>query len=302
MNSLTVGSPAGKIFLMIVAAGLALVTILLWSFLAFLGLRLNQVPPFLLLGIALTISGLGGLMWVKSWKVSLATMAVGVGGIFGYHFLYFTAFRYAPAVEANLINYLWPLLIVALSPLFLPGTHLKLHHLVGSLIGLIGAGLILSGGRLHLEGEHLPGYLLMAAAGLTWASYSLLSKRLPPFPTSTVGAFCLVSGFLALGIYYISGGSRVFPITNLTAGNWLNLFLIGLGPMGAAFFTWDAALKRGDPRMIGALAYLTPLTSTLVLVSVGGKRLTWVSGIAMLLIIAGAVIGSLDLIRKGKEQ
>lgn len=301
MNSLTASDPAGKIFQMMAAAGLALVTILLWSFLAFLGLRLNQVPPFLLLGIALTISGLVGLLWVKSWKVSLSTIAVGVGGIFGYHFLYFTAFRYAPAVEANLINYLWPLLIVALSPLFLPDTHLKTHHLVGSFIGLIGAGLILSGGRLHLESEHLPGYLLMAAAGLTWASYSLLSKRLPPFPTGAVGAFCLVSGFLALTIYYLSGDSREFPITNLTTGNWLNLFLIGIGPMGMAFFTWDAALKRGDPRMIGALAYLTPLTSTLVLVSVGGKTLTWVSGIAMLLIIGGAVIGSLDLLRKGND-
>jgi drug/metabolite transporter (DMT)-like permease len=161
--------------------------------------------------------------------------------------------------------------------------------------------LILSGGRLHLEREHLPGYLLMAAAGLTWASYSLLTKRLPPFPTGTVGAFCLVAGLLALSIYYLSGGSREFPIAALTASNWLNLFLIGLGPMGSAFFTWDAALKRGDPRMIGALAYLTPLTSTLVLVSVGGKALTWVSGIAMLLIIGGAVIGSLDLFRKGNN-
>jgi drug/metabolite transporter (DMT)-like permease len=68
--------------------------------------------------------------------------------------------------------------------------------------------------------------------------------------------------------------------------------------MGAAFFTWDAALKRGDPRIIGSLTYLTPLNSTLVLVMVGGRSLTWISGIAMMLIVGGAVLGSLDLIRR----
>jgi drug/metabolite transporter (DMT)-like permease len=72
--------------------------------------------------------------------------------------------------------------------------------------------------------------------------------------------------------------------------------------MGAAFFTWDAALKRGDPRIIGSLAYITPLTSTLVLVLMGGRRLTWVSGMAMLLIVTGAVIGSLDLFSPGGKR
>jgi drug/metabolite transporter (DMT)-like permease len=92
----------------------ALVTIFLWSFLAFLGAHLRQVPPFLLVGLALSVSGLAGLVRVRDWRVPLPTLAVGVGGIFGYHFLYFSAFRHAPAVETNMINYLWPLLIVLL--------------------------------------------------------------------------------------------------------------------------------------------------------------------------------------------
>jgi len=56
-------------------------------------------------------------------------------------------------------------------------------------------------------------------------------------------------------------------------------------------------LKRGDPRIIGALSYLTPLASTLLLVLLGGRALTATSGVAMLLIVAGALIGSLDLLR-----
>ena len=233
---------------------------------------------------------------MRDWRVSLVTFIVGVGGIFGYHFLYFSAFQHATPVEANLMNYLWPLLIVLLSPLYLPGYKLRSNHLVGALMGLFGAGLIITGGRLSLDIANIWGYLLAAGAALVWASYSLLTKRLPPFPTTAVGGFCLASGLLSLAVFLIN--NRSFALSSLTLPDWISMLLLGAGPMGAAFYTWDAALKRGDPRIIGSLAYITPLTSTLILVLVGGRELAWVSAFAMALIVAGAIIGSWDLIRK----
>jgi len=279
---------------------LALTTILLWSFLAFLGVRVNHVPPFLVVGVALCVSGLLSAFRLRDWRVPLKTFAIGVGGIFGYHFLYFSAFRHAPPIEVNLMNYLWPLLIVLLSPLYLPGYRLRPHHLVGALIGLSGAGLIITGGHLSLDLANLKGYLLAAGAALTWASYSLLTKRVPSFPTGAVGGFCLASGLLSLGAYGLT--RNPFGLASLSRQDWLSLFLLGAGPMGAAFFTWDASLKRGDPRIIGSLAYLTPLTSTLVLIFLGGRSLTWVSGIAMVMIIGGAAIGSLELFMPGRKE
>ena len=275
---------------------LALGAVGLWSFLAFLGAQLSHLPPFLLVGIALCVCGLVSSVRLRSWRVPWKTFAVGVGGIFGYHFLYFTAFQHAPAVEANLINYLWPLLIVLLSPLLLPGYALRSHHLAGAAVGLLGAGLIVTGGRLSLDLAYLDGYLLAAGAALAWSSYSLLTKRLPPFPTGAVGGFCFFSGLFSLGVYFLSA-SRPLEVV-LSLRDWIYLLLLGAGPMGAAFFAWDAALKRGDPRVIGSLAYLTPLTSTLVLVFLGRRPLTWVSGSAMALIVAGAVIGSWELFRR----
>ena len=275
---------------------LAITTIGLWSFLAFLGARVNHLPPFLVVAIALTISGVFSSFNIRSWSVPLTTLAVGIAGIFGYHFLYFSAFKFAPAVETNLINYLWPLLIVLLSPLFLSDYKLKAHHIIGAAIGLMGAGLIITGGQLELNFYHLRGYLLAAGAALTWACYSLMTKRLPSFPTGAVGTFCLGSGILALIAFWLTSPTT-HPI-QLVPSDWVALILLGIGPMGAAFFTWDAALKRGDPRVIGSLAYLIPMTSTLVLFLLGGHTITWVSGIAMLLIMGGAVIGSLDLFKE----
>jgi drug/metabolite transporter (DMT)-like permease len=284
------------------AALLALLSVLIWSSLALLNSRVNAIPPFLSVGLALCIGGLVGLFRAREWRLPWRTFAVGVGGIFGYHALLFAAFRVAPAVEVNLLNYLWPLLIVLLSPLFLRGFRLGARHVLGALLGLAGAALIVSGGHLGLDLAYLPGYLLAAAAALVWASYSLLTKRLPPFPTGAVGGFCLVSGMLSLGIYFLGmaispGATAPAAAPHLGPLDWLFLVLLGLGPMGGAFYSWDAALKRGDPRVIGALSYLTPLLSTMNLVLLGGKRLSPVAIIAMSLIVAGAVVGSLDVIK-----
>ncbi len=279
---------------------LALTAILIWSTLALFSSQLTHVSPFLVLGVALMLSGSFSLVRRSAWRIPLTTLAVGVGGIFGYHFLYFRAMALAPAVEASLINYLWPLLIVVLSPLVLPGYHLRPRHVLGALLGLAGAGLIASGastgdanigGLFNLHFEYLAGYLMMAGAALIWALYSLLTKRVPPFSTESVAAFCAISGLLALAFYFLSGGS-IAQVQALTSHDWLVIVLCGLGPMGAAFFFWDAALKRGDPRRIGSLAYLTPLLSTLNLVIFAGLSLTPVSFAAMALIISGAVVGS----------
>jgi len=265
--------------------------ILLWSTLALLSSQVAHLPAILTTGIALSIGGFLGLARVKEWRVPLRTLLVGICGIGGYHLMLFTAFRLAPLVEANLINYLWPLLIVLLTPAILPGVGLRAHHVVGAALGLAGAALIVTGGSIHPDFSHLPGYLLAAAAALTWAVYSLLTKRLPAFGSGAVGAFCLAGGVLCLAVYFVGAGAAGFAIVR--SGDWPFLLLLGIGPMGAAFFLWDAALKRGDSRIIGALSYMTPLLSTLALAIVGGRSVSLLAGLAMVLIVVGALTGSL---------
>ncbi len=263
---------------------LALIAVGLWSTLAIGGVLLRHLPPFLLLGITFSISGLSVLALRGAWKVTPLVLLVGVGGIFGYHFLYFRAFALAPAVEANLINYLWPLLIVLLSPLFLSGYRLSARHVFGAALGM-------SGGRVSLQSQYLEGYLLALGAALVWAVYSLLTKRLPRFPTGAVSLFCAVSGVLALLVHFSLFHQPDNPPA-LRGGEWLLLVWMGIGPMGAAFFAWDAALKRGDPRVIGALAYLTPLLSTLNLMLFAGQRVNELTLLAMGLILVGSWISS----------
>ncbi len=267
--------------------------ILLWSSLALISSQLGHLPAILMTGMALTIGGVLGIVRLKDWLVPIPTLLLGIGGIFGYHVMLFTAFRMSPIVEANLVNYLWPLLIVLLTPAVLPGFGLKMHNVLGAVMGMAGAALIATGGSIHPDLSALPGYLLAAAAALTWALYSLLTKRAPAFGSGAVGAFCLAAGLLSLALYFVQAGGSGFDV--IRGSDWPFLLLLGIGPMGAAFFLWDAALKRGDTRIIGSLSYMTPLLSTLALTLIGGRTMSLLSGIAMGLIVAGAAVGSLKV-------
>lgn len=263
----------------------ALGAIALWATLASLGVALAHVPPFLLTGLALVIGSAPSWPLARQWRVPASTLTIGVYGLFGFHLLLFVALRNAPPLEANLVNYLWPLLIVVLAPVLLPGLPLRPVHIGAALVGFAGAALAIVGGR-DLAGGFAWGYLAAAGSAFIWASYSLLTRRVAPFPTAAVGLFGLVSGGLALICHGL-----LEPSVALSARDWTLIALIGLGPLGAAFFLWDAALKRGDPRRIGILSYLTPLASTLLLAVTTGRPLTsWIAA-AAILIVGAAVIG-----------
>ena len=263
----------------------ALGAIALWATLASLGVALAHVPPFLLTGLALVVGSVPSWPLARQWRMPPTTLLLGVYGLFGFHLLLFIALRNAPVLEANLVNYLWPLLIVVLAPVLLPGTTLRPVHVVAALIGFVGAALAIVGGR-GIAGGFAWGYVAAAGSAFIWATYSLLTRRVAPFPTAAVGLFGLVSGALSLACH-----AALEPSVSLSGRDMALIALTGLGPLGAAFFLWDAALKRSDPRRIGILSYLTPLASTLLLAATTTRPLTpWIAG-AALLIVGAAVIG-----------
>ncbi len=262
----------------------ALGAIALWATLASLGVALAHVPPFLLTGLALVIGSVPAWPLARRWRVPASTLALGVYGLFGFHFLLFIALRHAPPVEANLVNYLWPLFIVVLAPVFLADLKLRPVHVGAALAGFAGAALAILGGR-DVAGFAW-GYVPALGSAFIWASYSLMTRRVPHFATAVVGLFGLVSGVLALLCHLVFE-----PDVSLSGRDWLLIVLTGLGPLGAAFYLWDAALKRGDARRIGILSYLTPLASTLLLVATTGRPLTVWIAVAALLIVGAAIAG-----------
>jgi drug/metabolite transporter (DMT)-like permease len=268
--------------------------ILMWSLLALLTVGTAPVPPFLLTAICFAIGGALGLVWVVASGEGAALRAVGwrvyafgTVALFGYHFLYFSALRMAPAAEAGLIAYLWPLFIVLLSGL-LPGERLTKLHVAGALLAFAGAALIVLRGAGGMSAGALPGLGLAFLCAVTWAVYSVLSRRLGDVPTASVAVFCLATAILSL-LAHLALEDTVWPATGL---GWLSMLALGVGPVGLAFFTWDVGMKKGDIQLLGVASYAAPLLSTLALVAAGFATASSTILVAAALIAGGAALAA----------
>lgn len=277
-----------------------LLTILLWSSLALFTVYSGNIPAFELTAIAFFVASFIGLAVLKKekkkikdlFKIPLKVYFIGISGLFGYHFFYFLAIKNAPAIEANLINYLWPLLIVVFSA-FLPNEKLKWYHILGTLLALFGAFLLVSrGGSLEFEPKYLNGYLYALLAALIWSSYSVISKTLSHIPTYAVTGFCLITAILATLAHLIFETTVVPTFTQLLAS-----IMLGLGPVGGAFYLWDFALKNGDIKILGSLAYLAPLLSTISLIVVGIAVMNIYIALACFFIIIGSIVSSKEYVK-----
>ncbi|MCE8544795.1 EamA family transporter [Ruegeria pomeroyi] len=277
------------------ATAIGFVAVLLWALLALLTVGSAPVPPLLLNALCFTVGGALGLIWVMATgnlsqlrNVGWRVYAFGTLGLFGYHALYFSALRLAPAAEAGLIAYLWPLLIVLFSGL-LPGERLRRGHLVGAGLAFSGAALIITGGGgPGFQTQFLPGYGLAMLCALTWSGYSVLSRRLGNAPTSSVAIFCLATAAASWGLHFMVE-ETVWPRDTL---GWASTLALGLGPVGLAFYVWDIGVKRGDIQLLGTSSYAAPLLSTLVLVISGIAAPSWVLAISALLITGGALLAA----------
>lgn len=277
--------------------------VLLWALLALFTTWAGDIPPFQLLGMTFSVAfAVSCIYWLCRGRRALENLrqapkvwVLGVGGLFGYHLFYFIALGNAPAVEASLIAYLWPLLIVVFSSL-LPGEKLRWFHLAGALMGLAGAALLVTrGGSVSFDAAYGLGYLAAVICALVWSGYSVTNRIFGEVPTDVVGGFCGVVAVLGIFCHLVFEQTVVPDVTQSLA-----CLLLGLGPVGAAFFVWDYGTKHGNIQVLGAFSYMAPLLSTLILIAFGRAEATWFVGAACLLIVCGALVASSDMIRRRK--
>jgi len=295
--------------------------VLMWGALASLTVLSGDIPPFQLLAMSFVLATLVGLVWQKvqaanprdpveragyplppdgvqqignplppaEVKTQVTnprySWLLGIYGLFGYHFAYFMALRNAPPVEAGLIAYLWPLLIVLMAAL-LPGERLGGRQLLGALAGFGGAALLVTRGQgLTFDSQYALGYGFALACAIIWSSYSVLSRRAAAVPTTAVTGYCAATAVLALACHLLFE-TTVWPV----GGQWAAVVALGLGPVGAAFYTWDHGVKRGNIQTLGVLAYGAPLLSTILLVALGLAEPSWVLVAACGLVVGGAAV------------
>jgi drug/metabolite transporter (DMT)-like permease len=267
--------------------------LIIWSTLAVLTTFAAGLPALEILTLSFFVAFVLSMFVVlarghtrlEDWRLPWGAWGLAITGLFGYHALYFLALVHAPAVEASLINYLWPLLIVLFSG-FLPGERVTLYHILGAALGFAGAVLLLTGVDFQgFKPAYIPGYLAALAAAVIWAGYSVANRRFAHVPSHIIAGCCGVVAVLA-AICHLAFETFVVP----DAEQWTAIFLLGAGPVGLAFFLWDYGTKHGRIQLLGAGAYFTPLLSTVLLIAFGKAQATLAVAAACALIILGALI------------
>lgn len=272
--------------------------VLMWGTLASLTVSLRSVPPFQLLAMTFGAAFASGSLWLlatggpRRFSLLIQPLAfwlLAITGLFAYHALYFVALRLAPAAEANLINYLWPLLIVLLSALVPGGGRLRAVQVAGAITGLAGTALLIgSGGDLRAGSGSFWGYAAALGCALVWSSYSVFNRRFAGVPSEAMIGVCGAVALLGLGTHILFEPARVWPV----GGEWLALAAMGIGPLGLAFLAWDHGTKHGELPVLGTLAYGAPVLSTLLLVLLGLAPATIELAIACVLVVGGAWIAT----------
>ncbi|MEY2825860.1 MAG: hypothetical protein RLZZ122_224 [Actinomycetota bacterium] len=267
----------------------ALAAVVLWASLAPLTALTPEIPTFLKTGLGLIIGATCAIpVWTREAglaRLRIRDVLLGIYGLLGYHTFLFLAFDTSPKVSANLINYLWPLFIVVLAPVFNRQLVLGPRLSLAALLGFVGAGLaILSAGSAEIT--FYPGYFFALAAALVWSTFSLASARSATFSARSLGLAALFSGAISICAHLLFEKSTTLDVPQI-----LLLVAMGLGPLGAAFYFWDHALRQGNPQQVGLLSFLTPPLSTSILLVVTGQQLSILLVASALLIAGGSLLG-----------
>jgi drug/metabolite transporter (DMT)-like permease len=238
------------------------------------------------------------LLVLRTVKVHLPGLKVslmGVWGIFLYHYIYYLALSNAPLAEGAILATTWSFWIVVFSSLLL-FKKLKLSIVVTALIGLLGAGLVISAGKeLSFDLGYMKGYLLALFCGLIWSSFSVGLSHVK-VKKEPMTAFTLYAAILSAVLFVLSMPHAMPSLAALGSAVYL-----GCVPLGLSFFLWNRAMTRGNVVVIGFLSYLTPPLAVLLVAVVHHQTVSGRVLLGMGVILAASLLGRILVKYEGKK-
>ena len=209
---------------------------------------------------------------------------LGFLGIFLHNLFYVNGFKLVPAVEANVLNYLWPVLIVVFS-IFLLKDKITSKKIIAIILGFIGAYLVLTNGNVIPIFTNLKGGLLMIAGACAWALFSVLGSKHKYEDYSSM-FLEMVFGFAFIAILMaLTSSFRLLPAKEI-----LLLAYLGLITKGLAFPFWMISIKNIGRAKTANLAYLSPFIALLLINIFLGEAIRWFYIVALILIIGGVLL------------
>ena len=273
------------------------VALLFWVTSPVLVSHLKNIPTFEIISITFATSFIFTsfiLCYKKQWhrvKQPWFLWVIGVLGIYGNDVLYIAAFKYAPPAQADLINYLWPILIVAFAG-FLPREKFSIKHIIAAAIGFSGIFLLVTNGKglAGFNSSYLLGYLLALSDAIVWSIYVLAARHYSDTPPEMIGMFCGIGMLLSI-LTHINLETTIAP----SAYQLLVMLIMGMTVQSLAYFFWDYGVKKGRMKLLSILSYGNPVLSVLLLVFVGLAQPSISLALACILVSAGCILSAISM-------
>ncbi len=270
-------------------------TIFLWSLSALFISWTPEIPPFLL---AACTSAFGFVLFAFRWMKSREKFDTAIRqpvqvwilfavAVIAYRGFYLSGLKIAPTVEANLLNYLWPLLIVVFGA-FVNRKMPTPTVLCGAVAGLCGVGLLLTPSGIAASSLNITsGHILAFLGAVCWSGYSVATRLMKADSSDLIGVMHGVAVLIFIAFHVAFEPSVAWERVDM-------YHVAGVTELGLAislgYSWWDEAMSRGDQHQIAIGANFIPLLSTIWLVLFGSQAITQRVICAAGLIIVGSYI------------
>ncbi|MFR3729493.1 DMT family transporter [Lacrimispora sp.] len=231
------------------------------------------------------------IMKVKGLKEEMLFALAGLCGVTLYFLMENFALTYTLTSNVSIIIAVAPFFTALFDWFLFKGKKPGLRFLAGFTTAIIGIGLISLQGSSGMELNPKGDFLALTAA-ITWAAYSVITKKLGEYGHGTVettrriffyGLLFMIPVLAVLP--FRLGLTRLLNITNL-----LNILFLGLGASALCFATWNFAVKVLGSVKTSVYIYAVPVITVITSMLILKERLTAQSFAGILLTLAGLII------------
>jgi len=269
-------------------------SIILWASTAAIGkLLLTEITglqlifytfPFTIISLFLIAWSQNKLRLLRQYTKTDYLRMIGMGflGCYLYYLLLFGALKNAPAQEAFIVNYLWPVMVVIFAALLLK-EQLTWRKVLGILISFIGVYIVITKGDvLGFTFSNLKADLFSLVSAIAYGLFSVLGKK-DDYERLTSILVYYVFGFIFVAItVFLVSSVPIVSFKQLIGLAWLGVMTNGL-----AFVFWFKALEYGDTAKMANYAFLAPFLSLVYIYFLLGERILLSSVIGLIVIVVG---------------
>jgi drug/metabolite transporter (DMT)-like permease len=215
----------------------------------------------------------------------LELLGLGIVGHFLYQYFFIGGLALTSVANSSLMLAATPVVIALLSAVS-GHERVSARHWAGAALSMLGIYIVVGRG-VDLAGHGIKGDLMMAAAVLCWAVYTLGSRRLIArhSPVGVTGLSMSIGTLVYAPMMW--GHVRAVPWSSISSRTWISILYSSIFALGVAYTIWYAAVRQIGSARTSVYSNVIPLVAMATAVIFLGEPLTATNVIGAIAVLIG---------------